>query len=62
MDSRTRKRKLNSQKIRCAYSGKIVNPSKDVVLVENAIEYVRKMGYMVSIGRFILKERDDKIN
>lgn len=33
---------------RCTMSGKIINPNDEVVLARNAVDYVRKMGFIVS--------------
>lgn len=53
MDKRTRKTKNKNKKMRCALSGKIINGNKEVVLVENAVAYVRKMGFLVSNVKFL---------
>lgn len=42
---------MNGKK-RCSYSNKLVG-NKEVILLEYAIDYVRKMGYIVSNFRFI---------
>lgn len=53
MDKNSRRSKRMNKLLRCAFSGKIVNKNDEVVLVENAITYVRKLGYLVSNFKFV---------
>lgn len=52
MDNRTKKIKMVNSQNRCEFSGEAIG-KKPAVLVKNVIEYVKKMGYLVSNIKFL---------
>lgn len=53
MDNRTKKMKCKNGQKRCEFSGESIR-DKPVVLVKNAVDYVKKLGYLVSNIKFLI--------
>lgn len=53
MEKRQKKMRSLHRALKCEFSGKVINKNDHVVLVENAILYLRKLGYLVSNFKFL---------
>lgn len=53
MVNKFKSKKMLSQINRCQFSGKVIG-KKPAILVENAVLYLRKMGYLVSNFKFLI--------